>query len=79
MRGQLNQNPVIRTQANEIRCLRRCRVRHNLLPAFQLEAVGGVRQKFEYRCFHRFGGHNSLYGRVNTHGPFAVTATQCSK
>ena len=39
----------------------------------QLHLHYRARQQLNYNCLHR------SHGRVKTHGPFDVTATQCSK
>jgi hypothetical protein len=53
-------------------------VGQNLLPGGQRNFKNQPRPLFHHR-----GGHHPprarRYGLVSTHGPFSVTATQCSK
>jgi hypothetical protein len=46
-------------------------MRQNLLAVVEFQPVHQTGEFLDHPCFH--------YGRVNTHGPFFVTATQCSK
>jgi len=41
----------------------------NQIPVLELHPKNTVRHRFD---------HPGLYGLVSTHGPFSVTATQCS-
>jgi hypothetical protein len=62
-------HPVARQQPDKILNLLRTRMGENQIPVLQLHPENSIR--------HRF--HNPrFYGLVSTHGPFSVTATQCS-
>jgi hypothetical protein len=69
MRREYYFNPVTRQQPDIILNLLRTRMGQDQISVFQLHPENSIR--------HRF--HNSRgYGLVSTHGPFSVTATQCS-
>jgi hypothetical protein len=70
MRGQFHFYPVARPEPDKILYRRSRRMRRHFLLVFQNQTVCRARQKLH---------DSSNYGRVRTHGPFAVTATQCSK
>jgi len=72
VRTQFHFDPVARNQPDEIPLHRAHHVGQNLLP--------GRQHNLEQRArplFHHYGLH--LHGLVKTHGPFPVTAMQCSK
>ena len=66
MLRELDFHTVARQQPDPISLSRSGAVRQNLLLISQFQQVDQAGQLFDY-C------------RVNTHGPFFVTATQCSK
>src|SRR5687768_1854936 len=73
MGRKLNLHHVARTQPDVICYHGPCAMGRNLLLVLEFEAIGRTGQEFYY-C-----SRNSHYGLVSTQGPFAVTATQCSK
>ena len=73
MRRNFHQHPIAWPHPDKIHFLTACRVRQNLFAAIQLNFYNRARQQLKYRRLFAF------YGLVRTHGPFAVTATQCSK
>ena len=70
---ELDFHAVARQQPDPIPLRRSGAVRQNLRLVSQLEPVDQARQLFHH------DGLYPVHGRVKTHGPFAVTATQCSK
>jgi hypothetical protein len=74
MLSKLNFHAVARHQPDPIPSCRSGAMRQNLRFVAQLEPVQQARQ-----FFHNDGLNRPGHGRVNTHGPLAVTATQCSK
>ncbi len=73
MRRNFHLHPVAGPQSYKIRLRRSRRVRENQLLILQLHLNGCVRKQFHHYRLYR------SHGRVNTHGPFDVTATVCSK
>ena len=63
-------DPIAREKPQKIPDRPVTRMSQHLVPVIQLHPVDAVR---------RFLNYPGLYGRVRTHGPFSVTATQCSK
>ena len=72
MRAQFHLDPVARNQPDEIPLgIARQMAKNSLLP-FQHQLKNQTRPLF-YDC------RWNRYGLVSTHGPFSVTAMQCSK
>jgi hypothetical protein len=69
MRGNFHFYFVARTEPDKIRYRGPGRVGRDFPLILQNQPVSGVRKQLD----------DSSYGRVSTHGPFAVIATQCSK
>jgi hypothetical protein len=69
---ELDFHVVARQQPDPVPDCRSGAVRQDLRFVTQLEPVQQARQFFHYDSLNR-------HGLVKTHGPFAVTATQCSK
>jgi hypothetical protein len=69
MRRQDHLYPISRQQPHKIPGLLPCRMRQNQVLVLELHPVDSIRHLFHNPCF---------YGLVSTHGPFSVTATQCS-
>lgn len=72
MLAELNLYAVARQKPDPIPHRRSRAMRQNLRLVIQFEPVQQARQLFQHDRRYR-------HGRVKTHGPFAVTATQCSK
>ena len=70
MRGQDHLDAIARKEANEIPDFLRARMRQRQILVHQLHAKHPIRHLLN---------HPGFYGLVRTHGPFSVTATQCSK
>ncbi len=70
---ELDLHPVARQKPDPVplRRSRRMGQYRRLVPQLQLVYQAG--KLLKYDGFHR------LHGRVRTHGPLSVTATQCSK
>jgi hypothetical protein len=67
-------HPISRPEPHKIPLYCAYRMGQNLLLVLQLHPIETVRHLFQdYRR------HGVSQGRVNTQGPFEVTATQCSK
>jgi hypothetical protein len=64
-------HPVARKQPYEILLSGSCRMSQHLFPVLELQPKHQTGKFLDHPGFY--------YGRVNTHGPFLVTATQCSK
>ena len=79
--GELDFHAVARQKPDPIPLCRSGSMRQNLRLVSQLEPVQQARQFFDYYGFDRSLAVAARYrhGLVKTHGPFAVTATQCSK
>ena len=73
MRRNLHLHPVSRPYSHKVQLRSTRRVNQHQILIGQLHAHYRARQQLNNLTLD---GH---YGRVNTHGPFAVTATQCSK
>ncbi len=67
---------IPRPQAHEVDFRRRAEVRNNSPPVLELDPAFVAREQLNDGP-EDFG--SAAYGLVNTHGPSAVTATQCSK
>lgn len=75
---------ITRPEPDEIDRACRSRMRQNLAAVVQPHTPLGLGKLGENFCYHRLrvpSGVRPLraYGLVRTHGPSAVTATQCSK
>ena len=70
MRRKRHFDPIAREKPQKIPDRPVTRMRQDLVPVIQLHPVDAVR---------RLLNHSGHYGLVRTHGPFSVTATQCSK
>ena len=70
MRGQDYFHSISRKESNEIPDLLATRMRQSQILVLKLDA--------KYSVGHLLD-HTGFYGLVSTHGPFSVTATQCSK
>ncbi len=75
VRAQLHRHPVAGPNPDEVPRALAGRVRQNPGAVIQLNAPRQARQQLDHSRLSRSGAH----GRVNTQGPFEVTATQCSK
>lgn len=75
MRRDFHLHPIARSNPNKIHFRHTRRVRQNQILILQLHSYHGIRQKLDDLAFDRHLTH----GRVKTHGPLSVTATQCSK
>jgi hypothetical protein len=73
MLAELNLDAVARQQPDPIPIRRSRPMSQNLRLISQFEPIHQTRQFFHDH------GLDSVHGLVNTHGPFGVTATQCSK
>ena len=77
MRRKLHTHPVSGPNPDEIRGRRSNGMRQNQILILQLHPDGRVRKKIDDNRVHLHAAPRQ--GRVKTHGPFEVTATQCSK
>ena len=71
-RAQLNLNAIVFYQTNPIPLGRPGSCCQEGLPIVQFQPVQQAGEFFHHPRYY-------FYGRVRTHGPFFVTATQCSK
>ena len=76
--GQFQLHFVARQQTNEIAFVHSGRMGQHLAALAQIHPEHQLRQLFHYRSLIPEAGRR-LHGLVSTHGPFDVTATQCSK
>ena len=77
MGRKLDPHPVARADPHKIPGRGCGGMRQHLLAPFHLHPEGGIRKQLHDRPCQSL--LHVLYGFVNTHGPLAVTATQCSK
>src|ERR1035437_5761824 len=73
---QLHLAPIARNQPDEIPFCRAHQMGQNLLPPFQHHRIDGAGPLFHHRGRYLPA---PACGLVSTHGPFSVTAMQCSK
>jgi hypothetical protein len=85
MRTQLHLDPITRNQSHKIPFHSANYVRQDLLLVLQLQQPNGGRPLFDDDGLDYPGprplapGPCFRHGLVSTHGPFSVTAMQCSK
>jgi len=76
MRRDFHLHPVSGTNPDKIHLRRPGGVGQNQVLILQPHPHDSARQKLNYLRLHCRG---LAHGRVSTHGPFSVMATQCSK